>query len=101
VLLEWVQLYGSPNTSKSSSAENGLALDGHERDGRFKHNMEQAMSSAQFGGIVSMTTFPKLLDEVDMTEYGCPGKANIMSRKRLITFYIYYIGRLKVKCVFQ
>jgi hypothetical protein len=73
-VLEWVHLDGYSNTSKSSSGDNGLAIDSHERLEEFRPNMEQVRSNAQFGSIISMTTFPKVFNEIDTTEKtGWPG----------------------------
>jgi hypothetical protein len=65
-LLEWIHLWGWANSGKSSSGEIGLAIDGHEKDGDFNLNMKRIMSDAQFGNIISETTFPKLINELDL-----------------------------------
>jgi hypothetical protein len=66
-LLDWVHLYGNPNTGKSTSGLIGLAFDGNG-DEEFILNMKHIDSPARFGNTISNTTFPKIINEVDLTE---------------------------------
>jgi hypothetical protein len=67
-LLEWVHLWGNPNTGKTSSGLIGLAFDNNEDDEDFNLNMKHIDSLARFGDTILDTTFPKIINEVDLTE---------------------------------
>jgi hypothetical protein len=67
-LLEWIHLYGNPNAGKTSSGLIGLAFDGNENNEDFVLNMKYIDSLARFGDTISNTTFPKIVNEVDLTE---------------------------------
>lgn len=67
-LLGWVQSYGNPNTGKTSSGLIGLAMDGNECNEDFNLNMKHIDTLARFGDTISNTTFPKIINEVDLTE---------------------------------
>src|SRR5207249_2896926 len=67
-LLGWVQVYGNPNTGKTTSGLIGLGLDGNENNEDFNLNMKHIDSIARFGDTISDTTFPKIINEVDLTE---------------------------------
>jgi hypothetical protein len=66
--LEWLCLHGKPNASKSSSGRIVLAIDGHEKDDDYNVNMAHVDTIARFGDTISVTTFPKLVDEMDFTD---------------------------------
>jgi len=66
--LEWLDFYGKPNAGKTSSGRIVLAVDGHERDDDYNVNMAHVDTTARFGDTVSVTTFPKLVDEMDFTD---------------------------------
>ncbi len=67
-LLYWVHLDGPPNTGKSSSGEIGLAIDGNETNIDFILNINHIDNTVRFGETVHGTTFPKLLDEVNIID---------------------------------
>jgi hypothetical protein len=67
-LLEWVHPWGNPNTGKTSSGLIGLGFDGNEGDEDFNLNMKHIDSLARFGDTISDTTFPKIINEVDLTQ---------------------------------
>lgn len=67
-LLEWLHPYGNPNTGKTTSGIIGLAFDGNETNQDFVLNMKYIDSLARFGDTISKTTFPKIINEVDLTE---------------------------------
>jgi hypothetical protein len=67
-LLDWVHPFGNPNTGKTSSGLIGLAIDGNECNEDFNLNMKHIDSLARFGDTISNTTFPKIINEVDLTE---------------------------------
>jgi len=62
--LEWVHLWGNPNTGKTSSGLIGLGFDGN-RDEDFNLNMKHIDSLARFGDTIHDTTFPKIINEVE------------------------------------
>jgi hypothetical protein len=64
--LKWLHFYGFPNATKSNSGKIGLAIDGHQDDPDFLLNMSRIDTIARLGDVVSHTTFPKLVDEVDL-----------------------------------
>jgi hypothetical protein len=67
-LLEWIHLHGNPNTGKSSSGLIGLAFDGNETNEDFVLNMKYIDTLARFGDTISDTTFPKIINEVDLED---------------------------------
>jgi hypothetical protein len=67
-ILEWMDLYGKPNASKSTSGKLVLAIDAHEKDDDYNVNMGHVDSIARLGDTISQTTFPKLVDEMDFTD---------------------------------
>jgi hypothetical protein len=67
-LLTWTHPYGNPNTGKTTTGLIGLAMDGNECNEDFNINMKHIDSLARFGDTVSNTTFPKIINEVDLTE---------------------------------
>jgi hypothetical protein len=67
-VLEWLDLYGKPNAGKSTSGRIILAIDGHEQDDDYNVNMAHVDTTARFGDTISVTTFPKVVDEMDFTD---------------------------------
>jgi hypothetical protein len=67
-ILEWLDLYGKPNASKSTSGKIILAIDGHEKDDDYNVNIGHVDSTARLGDTIPQTTFPKLVDEMDFTD---------------------------------
>jgi hypothetical protein len=67
-LLEWMHLHGNPNAGKTSSGLIGLAFDGNENNEDFVLNMRYIDTHARFGDTISNTTFPKIINEVDLTD---------------------------------
>jgi hypothetical protein len=67
-LLEWMHPYGSSNAGKSSSGKIVLAADGNENNDDFNLSISHIDTIARFGETVSKTTFPKLVDDVDLTD---------------------------------
>jgi hypothetical protein len=67
-LLEWMHLHGNPNAGKTSSGEIVLAFDGNEKNEDFVLNMKYIDTLARFGDTISDTTFPKIINEVDLTD---------------------------------
>lgn len=63
--LTYFHLYGPANSTKSSSEEIILAFDGHHKDEKFIVTMGQVNTDARIGEVISQTTFPILLDELD------------------------------------
>jgi hypothetical protein len=66
--LEWLGFYGKPNAGKTSSGRIVLAIDGHEKDDDYNVNMAHVDTTARFGDTISVTTFPKLVDEMEFTD---------------------------------
>lgn len=66
-LLEWVHPWGNPNAGKTSSGLIGLGFDGNKGE-NFDLNIKHIDSRARFGDTISHTTFPKIINEVDLTE---------------------------------
>jgi hypothetical protein len=65
--LDWMHPHGNPNTGKTTSGEIGLGFDGNDSD-EHKLNMRHIDTIARFGDTVSNTTFPKIINEVDLRE---------------------------------
>ncbi len=65
--LDWMHPHGNPNTGKTTSGEIGLGIDDHDNED-FKLNMRHIDTIARFGDTISDTTFPKIVNEVDLTE---------------------------------
>ena len=63
-----MHLHGNPNTGKSSSGLIGLGFDGNESNEDFILNLKHIDSLARFGDTISDTTFPKIINEVDLTD---------------------------------
>jgi hypothetical protein len=67
-ILEWLDLYGYPNASKSTSGRIILAIDGHDKDDDYNVNMAHVDTIARLGDTISKTTYPVLVDEMDFTD---------------------------------
>jgi hypothetical protein len=65
--LNWLLLWGFTNATKSSSGKIVLAIDGHHNDPDFVLGMGSIDTLARSGDTIGKTTFPKLVDEVDLT----------------------------------
>jgi hypothetical protein len=66
--LQWLQFWGSPNATKSNTGIIILAIDGHHKDERFIRNISNIDTIARLGEEIDKTTFPKLVDEVDLND---------------------------------
>ena len=66
--LQWLHFWGSPNATKSNTGIIILALDGHHKDDRFIRNISNIDTIARLGEEIGKTTFPKLVDEVDLND---------------------------------
>lgn len=66
--LEWMDLYGKPNASKSTSGKIILAIDGHDKEEEYSVNMGHVDTIARLGETIGATTFPKLVDEMDFND---------------------------------
>ena len=64
--LKWLHFYGFPNATKSNTGKIILAIDGHDDDPKFLLNISRIDTIARLGDTVSHSTFPKLVDEVDL-----------------------------------
>ena len=64
--LKWLHFYGFPNATKSNTGKIILAIDGHHDDPKYLLNISRIDTIARLGDTVSHTTFPKLVDEVDL-----------------------------------
>ncbi len=79
-LLEWMDLYGKSNAGKTSSGRIVLAMDGHEQDDDYNVNMAHVDTTARFGDTISVTTFPKLVDEMEFTDNRARKASKVSSR---------------------
>ena len=66
--LVWLHFWGSPNATKSKTGMIVLAIDGHHKDERFIRNISNIDTIARLGEEIGKTTFPKLVDEVDLND---------------------------------
>jgi hypothetical protein len=64
----WLHFWGSPNATKSNTGIIILALDGHHKGDRFIRNISNIDTIARLGEEIGKTTFPKLVDEVDLND---------------------------------
>ena len=64
--LKRLHFYGFPNATKSNTGKIILAIDGHHDDPKFLLNISRIDTIARLGDTVSHSTFPKLVDEVDL-----------------------------------
>ena len=70
--LKWLHLYGSPNAGKTNTGKIILALDGHHEDPEYNKKISDIDTIAKLGDTLSHSTFPKLIDEADLSN---PDKA--------------------------
>jgi hypothetical protein len=66
--LEWPLLHGYPNATRTKTGKIGLAIDAREDDDDYDINMAHIDTTPRFGDMISETTFPKLVNEVDFTD---------------------------------
>ena len=64
--LKWLHFYGFPNSTKSNTGKIILGIDGHHDDPDYLLNISRIDTIARLGDILSHSTFPKLVDEVDL-----------------------------------
>jgi hypothetical protein len=64
--LKALNFYGFSNATKSNTGKIILALDGHQHDRQHALNFNRIDSPARFGEAVSFSTFPILIDEMDL-----------------------------------
>src|SRR5207245_2904408 len=64
--LKWLVFWGVTNASKSSSGCIPLAFDGHHNDSNFIKGKGALDSVPRLGDLVSKTTFPKMVNEVNL-----------------------------------
>ena len=68
-LLEWIHPYGSSNAGNQVLGKTVFCpADGNENDDDFNLSIGHIDTIARFGETISKTTFPKLVDEVDVTD---------------------------------
>jgi hypothetical protein len=65
--LKWLFPYGSANAGKTNSGKIILALDGHQENPEYNKKISEIDSIARLGDNVSHTTFPKIVDEADLS----------------------------------
>jgi hypothetical protein len=65
--LNWLVLWGFTNATKSSSGKYALAFDGHHNDPDYVLGSGSIDTVARLGDTISKSTFPKLVDEVDLS----------------------------------
>jgi len=65
--LELIHLYGFSNAGKTSTGKIILAFDGHHNDKKYKLHFSRINSEARLGNAISKSTFPILVNEVDLT----------------------------------
>lgn len=65
--LKWLVLWGITTASKSSLGLIMLAIDDHHNDSSFIKGQGSIDSIARLGDLISTTTFPKMVNEVDLT----------------------------------
>ena len=66
--LKALHLYGFSNATKSNTGKIILALDGHDQDSRFAMQFSRIDTPARLGDAVSHSTFPILIDEMDLSD---------------------------------
>lgn len=66
--LKALHLYGFANSTKSNTGKIILALDGHQEDSRFALQFSRIDTPARLGEAVSKSTFPILVDEVNLSD---------------------------------
>jgi hypothetical protein len=66
--LKALHFYGFSNATKSNTGKIILALDGHDQDSRFAMQFSRIDTPARLGDAVSHSTFPILIDEMDLCD---------------------------------
>ena len=66
--LKALHFYGFANATKSNTGKIILALDGHEQDSRFAMQLPSVDTLPKLGAAVSHSTFPILIDEMDLND---------------------------------
>jgi len=66
--LKLLHLYGFANSTKSNTGKIILALDGHQNDSKFAMQFSRIDTLARLGEAVSKSTFPILVDEVNLSD---------------------------------
>jgi hypothetical protein len=66
--LRWLHLWGFSNATKSNNGMLILAIDGHHKDSKYIRNISNIDTIARLGDELSKTTFPKMFDEVDLSD---------------------------------
>jgi hypothetical protein len=66
IWLKWLVYWGFSNASKSSSGSIVLGLDGHHNDSGFVKGEGSIDTVARLGDLLCKTTFPKMVNEVDL-----------------------------------
>ena len=64
--LEFLYLYGASNAFKTSDGRIILAIDGHHDDPNYSLKLTHINTVPRFGNKISKSTFPLLIDEVDL-----------------------------------
>ena len=66
--LKALDYYGFANATKSNTGKIVLALDGHQEDARYAMQFSRIDTPARLGQAVSRSTFPILIDEVNLSD---------------------------------
>lgn len=66
--LKALDYYGFANATKSNTGKIVLALDGHQEDARYAMQFSRIDTPARLGQAVSRSTFPILVDEVNLSD---------------------------------
>jgi hypothetical protein len=66
--LKWLDFYGAANATKSNTGKIILAIDEHHNDPKFLLGASSIDTVPRLGETVGHTTFPKLVDEVDLND---------------------------------
>ena len=77
-----MDFYGFPNATKSNTGKIILGIDGHHDDPDYLLNISRIDTIARLGDILSHTTFPKLVDEVDLNGLEKVWLVNVSNRNR-------------------
>lgn len=64
--LKWFHFHGASNATKSNTGRLMLAVDGHHDNTKYLLNIGNIDTIARLGSVIEDTTFPKLVDEVDL-----------------------------------
>ena len=66
--LNWLLFHGSANTTKTTTGVIALAIDGHHNDPKFNLGYGNINTEARLGETVCKTTFPRVINEVDLSD---------------------------------